>query len=175
MYSKSPRQSGAILNQEISEEPIVDGKSLGGAGEGGHLLGNSLRLHLRRHLQSHRVRLKFVQLLLCVGAGCIGLVSHLTTMVSMAPELVQPPFLHEVVVPQLHGFSLELLGLASSRLTIDRFRAIACRLNRFVHERRTALGECDKDLVLGILPNILWNIKFQLDVQSMVLNVDKGR
>ena len=147
MYSKLPRQSGAILNQEISEEPIVDGKSLGGAGEGGHLLGNSLRLHLRRHLQSHRVRLKFVQLLLlCVGAGCIGLVSHLTTMVSMAPELVQPPFLHEVVVPQLHGFSLELLGLASSRLTIGHFRAITCRLNRFVHERRTALGECHKVL-----------------------------
>ena len=93
MYSKLPRQSGAILNQEISEEPIVDGKSLGGAGEGGHLLGNSLRLHLRRHLQSHRVKLKFVQLL-CVSAGRIGQVSHLTTIVSMAPELEQPPFLH---------------------------------------------------------------------------------
>ena len=97
MYSKLPRQSGAILNQEVGKESIVDRKSLGGTGQGGHLLGNSLRLHFRRRLQSHRVRLKFVQLR--VSAGCVGHVSHLTAIVSMAPELGQPPLLHEVVVP----------------------------------------------------------------------------
>merc|ERR1711942_504583 len=58
-----PRQSGTVFNHEISEEPIVDGKCLGGAGEGGHRLSNSLRLHLHRHLRSHVVMLKFVQLL----------------------------------------------------------------------------------------------------------------
>ena len=96
-FNKIPRQSGAILNQEVGKESIVDRKSLGGAGQSGHLLGNSLRLHLRRRLESHRVRLKFVQLR--VSAGCVGHVSHLTAIVSMAPELGQPPFLHEVVVP----------------------------------------------------------------------------
>jgi len=106
-----PRHTRAILNEEVSEEPIVDGKSLGGGGHGGHLLVGGgghgghlldnragLRLHLHRHLQSHRVRLKFVQLQRA-SAVCLGQVPHLDAIVAMAPTLGKHPLLHELVVP----------------------------------------------------------------------------
>ena len=41
-----PRHTRAILNEEVSKEAIVDGKSLGGGGpgHGGHLLDNRVGL-----------------------------------------------------------------------------------------------------------------------------------